>query len=210
MLYDNSAVIIKDYTLSDVFPESKKMVYTYDFGDNWKHDIELVQVIEEYDGELPYLLESKGQTPPEDVGGVGGFVEFRKIMLDVNDPNHEEIKVWSRYWTPELGEWKSRPDVINIPCINQVVMLRPTKSAIIFVQQLGRGLRKAYNKEFVVILDFIGNYKNNFMIPIALSDDRSFNKDNIRRFVAEGSRVIPGCTTINFDSISKKMIIWSD
>jgi superfamily II DNA or RNA helicase len=85
-------------------------------------------------------------------------------------------------------------------------MLRPTQSAIIFVQQLGRGLRHTKNKDFVVILDFIGNYKNNFLIPIALSDDRSFNKDTIRRFVAEGSRVIPGCTTINFDEIAKKKI----
>ena len=48
-------------------------------------------------------------------------------------------------------------------------MLRPTESPIVFVQQLGRGLRKADDKEYVVILDFIGNYKNNFMIPIALS-----------------------------------------
>lgn len=112
--YDSSAVIMKDYTLSDVFPESKKIVYTYDFGDNWEHDIELVQVIEEYDGELPYLLEAKGQTPPEDVGGIGGFVEFRKIMLDKDNPNYEETKEWSRFWTLELSEWESRPKVINI------------------------------------------------------------------------------------------------
>ena len=56
---------------------------------------------------------------------------------------------------------------IDIPAINQIIMLRPTKSAIIFVQQLGRGLRKYPQKDYVVILDFIGNYQNNFMIPIA-------------------------------------------
>ena len=95
---------------------------------------------------------------------------------------------------------------VDIPQVNQVVMLRPTKSAIVFVQQLGRGLRKYKSKEFVTVLDFIGNYNNNFMIPIALSDDRSYNKDNIRRFVAEGSRVLPGCSTINFDAIAKKKI----
>ena len=72
---------------------------------------------------------------------------------------------------------------VDIPEINQVIMLRPTESPIVFVQQLGRGLRKADDKEYVVILDFIGNYKNNFMIPIALSGDRSYNKDNIRRYV---------------------------
>ena len=45
--------------------------------------------------------------------------------------------------------------------VNQVIMLRPTQSPIVFIQQLGRGLRKAEGKEYVVILDFIGNYKNN-------------------------------------------------
>ena len=95
---------------------------------------------------------------------------------------------------------------VDIPEINQIVMLRPTESPIIFVQQLGRGLRKAKDKEYVVILDFIGNYKNNFMIPIALSGDRSYNKDNIRRYVLEGERIIPGSSTIHFDEISKKRI----
>ncbi len=95
---------------------------------------------------------------------------------------------------------------VDIPEINQVIMLRPTESAIVFVQQLGRGLRKSEDKEFVVILDFIGNYKNNFLIPIALSGDRSYNKDNIRRYVMEGGRVIPGLSTVHFDEISRKRI----
>lgn len=95
---------------------------------------------------------------------------------------------------------------VDIPEINQVIMLRPTESPIVFIQQLGRGLRKAEGKEYVVILDFIGNYMNNFMIPIALSGDRSYNKDTIRRYVREGSKVIPGSSTIHFDEISKKRI----
>lgn len=95
---------------------------------------------------------------------------------------------------------------VDIPCINQVVMLRPTKSSIIFIQQLGRGLRKNANKEYVIVIDFIGNYKTNFFIPLALSGDKTYNKDNIRKFIAEGNRVIPGCSTINFDEISKQRI----
>lgn len=95
---------------------------------------------------------------------------------------------------------------VDIPEINQVIMLRPTESPVIFIQQLGRGLRKYKEKEYVVVLDFIGNYMNNFMIPIALSGDRSYNKDNMRRYVREGSRIIPGSSTIHFDEISKKRI----
>lgn len=95
---------------------------------------------------------------------------------------------------------------VDIPDINQVIMLRPTESPIIFVQQLGRGLRKANNKEYVVVLDFIGNYNNNFMIPVALSGDRTYNKDNMRRYVSEGTSEIPGCSTIHFDAITKERI----
>jgi superfamily II DNA or RNA helicase/HKD family nuclease len=98
---------------------------------------------------------------------------------------------------------------VDIPAVNQVVMLRATKSPIVFVQQLGRGLRKYKNKEYVVIIDFIGNYINNFLIPIALSGDRSYNKDTIRKYVMEGNRLIPGCSTINFDEISKRRIFES-
>ena len=98
---------------------------------------------------------------------------------------------------------------IDIPEINQVILLRPTKSPIVFVQQLGRGLRKNEQKEFVVILDFIGNYDNNFMIPIALSGDRTYNKDNIRRHVMEGERIIPGLSTIHFDKIARSKIFKS-
>lgn len=98
---------------------------------------------------------------------------------------------------------------VDIPEINQVILLRPTQSPIVFVQQLGRGLRKNKNKEYVVILDFIGNYQNNFMIPIALSGDCSYNKDNMRRYVLEGEKIIPGCSTIHFDEISKSKIFAS-
>lgn len=95
---------------------------------------------------------------------------------------------------------------IDIPTINQIIMLRPTQSAIIFVQQLGRGLRKYPDKEFVVVIDFIGNYTKNFLIPIALSGDRTYNKDTIRKYVDGGTQVIPGCSTIHFDEITRQRI----
>lgn len=98
---------------------------------------------------------------------------------------------------------------VDIVEVNQVIMLRPTESPIVFVQQLGRGLRKAEGKEFVVILDFIGNYNNNFMIPIALSGDHSYNPDTIRRYVISGNNTIPGASTVHFDEIAKDKIFAS-
>ena len=93
---------------------------------------------------------------------------------------------------------------VDISEINQVIMLRPTESHGVFIQQLGRRLCKYEEKEYVVILNFIGNYMNNFMIPIALSGDRSYNKDIMRRYIREGSCIILGNSSIHFDEISKK------
>ena len=88
-------------------------------------------------------------------------------------------------------------------------MLRPTDSAIIFIQQLGRGLRKVDGKGYLTVIDFIGNYENNYLIPIALYGDTSYNKDSLRKLITEGSRMIPGASTINFDEITKERIFQS-
>ena len=95
---------------------------------------------------------------------------------------------------------------VDIPCVNQVVMLRPTQSAIIFIQQLGRGLRKDKSKSYVSVIDFIGNYENNFFIPIALFGDNSYNKDNLRRALSTGSACIPGSSTIQINEIARQKI----
>jgi len=98
---------------------------------------------------------------------------------------------------------------VDIPSVNQIILLRPTQSAIIFVQQLGRGLRKVEGKEYLTVIDFIGNYSNNYLVPIALYGDTSYNKDTLRKLIASGSSLIPGASTINFDEISMKNIFQS-
>lgn len=98
---------------------------------------------------------------------------------------------------------------IDIPKVNQVVMLRPTQSAIVFVQQLGRGLRKTDNKEYLTVIDFIGNYEKNYLVPIALYGDTSYNKDRLRRLIAGGSSLIPGTSSVNFDKITRERIYQS-
>lgn len=98
---------------------------------------------------------------------------------------------------------------VDIPRVNQIVMLRPTKSAIVFVQQLGRGLRKREGKSYVTVIDFIGNYQNNFLVPIALFGDKSFEKENLRKLVNRPEDSIVGASTIHFDRIVKERIFHS-
>lgn len=98
---------------------------------------------------------------------------------------------------------------IDIPKINQVIFLRATESSIIYVQQLGRGLRKTETKEYLTVIDFIGNYEKNFLIPMALFGDSSFNKDQLRKLVTCGGSLLPGTSTIHFDEIAKEKIFTS-
>lgn len=128
---------------------------------------------------------------------------FERLAMDENEASDERQPLDYIFSFEILNEG------VDIVEVNQVIMLRPTQSPIVFIQQLGRGLRKAEGKQYVVILDFIGNYNNNFMIPIALSGDRTYNKDNYRRYIVEGGRIIPGESTIHFDEISRKRIFAS-
>ncbi|MDD3867950.1 MAG: plasmid pRiA4b ORF-3 family protein [Eubacteriales bacterium] len=113
LAYDDRAVLLDEHRLAEYLSEHQSIVYTYDFGDNWEHVIQLDRVIQDHDGELPYLLEASGKTPPEDVGGVTGFADFRAIILNPEHPEYPEMKLWAGYWTPELSEWEKRPRVIR-------------------------------------------------------------------------------------------------
>ena len=94
---------------------------------------------------------------------------------------------------------------IDIPSLNQIVMLRNTQSSIIFIQQLGRGLRKFPGKDYVTVIDFLGNYKNNYLIPIALNGDKSRDKDQVVR-ESKLPQVID-VSTINFTEVASQRIL---
>lgn len=143
---------------------------------------------------------------------------YRTIALNGSASEEERIDAFERLAMDESeADANHRPldyifsveilnEGVDIVEVNQVIMLRPTQSPIVFIQQLGRGLRKARGKEYVVILDFIGNYNKNFMIPVALSGDRTYNPDNIRKYVISGNNTIPGASTIHFDRVAKDRI----
>lgn len=90
---------------------------------------------------------------------------------------------------------------VDLPAIDTVMMLRPTESKILFLQQLGRGLRKSEGKERLVILDFIGNHKSFLHKPVALFEiDASYKKlaDFARKAEANQLDLPEGCF-VNYD-----------
>lgn len=100
---------------------------------------------------------------------------------------------------------------IDIPSVNQIVMLRGTQSSIIFTQQLGRGLRRSEGKDHLRVIDFIGNYANNYLIPIALTGDHSANKDSLREKIVRSNTkgLSLGISSVSFDRISQERILSS-
>ncbi|WP_458404849.1 DEAD/DEAH box helicase family protein [Methanobrevibacter sp.] len=74
---------------------------------------------------------------------------------------------------------------LDIPVIDTVLFLRPTQSPTIFLQQLGRGLRKSENKNFLTVLDFIGNYKKANLVPFLLSGSDYSTKTLLSESVLE-------------------------
>ncbi|MBV1758123.1 MAG: plasmid pRiA4b ORF-3 family protein [Dethiosulfatibacter sp.] len=69
--------------------------YTYDFGDNWQHYIEVEGTIEDFDCNHPVFVDGSGDTPPEDVGGESGYENFLAIISDPDEEEHEDFKLWA-------------------------------------------------------------------------------------------------------------------
>ena len=74
----------------------------------------------------------------------------------------------------------------------------------------GRGLRKFQGDDkYLTVIDFIGNYDRNFLIPAALYGDTTWNKDKLRRLLISGNDTLPGASTVNFDVVTKDRIFQS-
>ena len=66
---------------------------------------------------------------------------------------------------------------VDIASLDMVMFVRPTESPVVFLQQLGRGLRLYKGKEYLNVLDFIGNYEKAGKAPLLLSGEQTFNKN---------------------------------
>ncbi|MEQ6360127.1 plasmid pRiA4b ORF-3 family protein [Thermoanaerobacter thermohydrosulfuricus] len=87
----------KGIKLSEYIPQYKRLLYVYDFGDNWRHYIEVERVIDDYDKNYAICIDGEGNAPPEDVGGEYGYDKFLEIISDKNNPEYEGTLVWGEY-----------------------------------------------------------------------------------------------------------------
>jgi hypothetical protein len=88
----------RQFTLADlVAATDERIVYTYDFGDNWRHDIRIEKLLErEADTAYPVLVTAKGACPPEDCGGVWSYQDLKAVLADplLEPERHAELREW--------------------------------------------------------------------------------------------------------------------
>ena len=97
--------------LSQVAPREKaKFRYTYDFGDNWQHEVLVEKFLPPEEGRTyPVCVAGKRACPPEDVGGPWGYMEFAEAIRDPKHEQHEEFLEWRGEFDPEAFD----PDAVN-------------------------------------------------------------------------------------------------
>jgi superfamily II DNA or RNA helicase len=96
---------------------------------------------------------------------------------------------------------------VDVPQIDTVLFLRPTESALVFLQQLGRGLRRSRNKECLTVLDFIGNANRNFRFDLRYRAITGASRRQIEKEVEEGFPWLPAGTSIQLDRESTKVVL---
>jgi hypothetical protein len=83
-------------TLGDVAPAAgDRLLYEYDFGDGWEHDLVVEKVLEPEPGaRYPVCVKGRRACPPEDVGGIWGYANLLEILSDPDHPDYEDRLEW--------------------------------------------------------------------------------------------------------------------
>jgi hypothetical protein len=108
-----------EFVLVDVLVEpGDRLRYTYDFGDDWDHDIRLEKVLAPAAGPrapaVPVCLAGKGACPPEDCGGPWGYAALKETIADPSDEGHEEMLEWLGLEDPSDFD----PAAFNLASVN--------------------------------------------------------------------------------------------
>ncbi|MBI4646520.1 MAG: plasmid pRiA4b ORF-3 family protein [Bacteroidia bacterium] len=94
--------------------EKERIIYEYDFGDGWEHEIILEKILEDDEkNQIPRCIGGKRNCPPEDCGGIWGYEDLLKIISDKKHEDYKEMTEW-------LGE-KFDPEYFNLTATNKLL-----------------------------------------------------------------------------------------
>ena len=98
---------------------------------------------------------------------------------------------------------------VDLPKVNTLLLLRPTESATIFIQQLGRGLRRAHNKTVCTVLDFVGQQNKAFRFDKRLGALLGGTRKDLERQVREGFPYLPSGCYMELDPVAQQAVLAS-
>jgi superfamily II DNA or RNA helicase len=96
---------------------------------------------------------------------------------------------------------------VDVPGIDTVLFLRPTESATVFLQQLGRGLRRAEGKECLTVLDFIGRSSTRFRFDLRYRALTGASRSGVRKQIEQGFPYLPAGCSIQLDRVASDIVL---
>ena len=98
---------------------------------------------------------------------------------------------------------------VDVPAVDVVLMLRPTESATLFLQQLGRGLRRSVDKSLCTVLDFVGTHRTEFRFDRRLRALLGGSRRDVERAVEEGFPYLPAGCHMELDAVARDVVLRS-
>jgi superfamily II DNA or RNA helicase/HKD family nuclease len=98
---------------------------------------------------------------------------------------------------------------VDLPTVDTLLMLRPTESATLFIQQLGRGLRKAEGKSMCTVLDFVGLHRNEFRYDLRFRALLGGSRKEVERQIDQGFPFLPAGCSLELDPIAQNIVLRS-
>jgi superfamily II DNA or RNA helicase/HKD family nuclease len=98
---------------------------------------------------------------------------------------------------------------VDVPAVDVVLMLRPTESATLFLQQLGRGLRIAHNKTVCTVLDFVGTHRREFRFDLRYRALLGGSRKDLERAVETGFPFLPAGCHLELDRVAEDIVLRS-
>lgn len=96
---------------------------------------------------------------------------------------------------------------LDLPQVDTILLLRPTQSATIFLQQLGRGLRRAEGKAVLTVLDFIGQQRREFRFDLRYRALTGYGRKELEKAVEDEFPYLPSGSQIMLDRVAQKVVL---
>ncbi|MGH3948553.1 MAG: helicase-related protein [Pseudonocardiaceae bacterium] len=96
---------------------------------------------------------------------------------------------------------------LDIPEVDTVLFLRPTQSATVFLQQLGRGLRRAAGKAVLTVLDFIGQHRREFRFDVRYRALTGASRRGLERQIEQGFPFLPSGSQVVLDRVAERLVL---